>query len=113
MTREPTCHKCGRYCEVIKTGFYHRQDNGLTYTGDLFGCLACGHFQLHGIPSRSHIWDLLFGTASGLMEIDPKNKRYMAMLNPVLTVAPVFQQHMNEWYPNWGHPLPPVKETTQ
>ena len=105
------CIECSYECVTLKTGFYHRQDDGLTYDGDLFGCKRCGHYQLHGIPNRSHIFHNLIGTVSGTMVEDPKNGRYRAILNPMLIVTPEFVEHMKRWYPDWNHPLPLIEET--
>lgn len=105
------CIKCSYECIAIKNGFYHRQDDGLAYNGDLFGCERCGHYQLHGIPNRSHLFDNVMATASGTMVKDPKASRYMAILNPILIMAPGFSEYMKKWYPLWSHPLPPIEET--
>lgn len=112
MANSAKCTKCGEECRVIKNGFHHRWEmNGLTYTGDLWGCFGCGHFQLHGIPERSHLWEPLIGMVYGNRVTDPKNKRHLAILDPVLTVTPEFEHYMKTWYPHWGHAIPPTKET--
>ena len=84
----------------IKNGFYHVGPDAFTRSGDLWGCLKCKRFQLHGVPKPFPWWPI-YPCVDGAFETDPQNDLYNAYLEPDFLFSEHFIKHMEEWYPEW------------
>lgn len=95
------CTKCGNTMEVVKSGFQFLDDNNILFTSDLWGCITCRRFQIHGSPgSTNH----QFSRVKGDFEVvpDPGNLNMYAILDPKIQFSGEFNAHMIEWYPHWN-----------
>lgn len=93
------CIVCGQRMEPIKNGFYFLEPDSSVWAGDLWGCLSCRRFQVHGIPKVPVI--PLHASLKGVKATDLDNSTHDAILIPVLDFTKHFDSHMHEWYPYW------------
>ena len=93
------CIKCGRDLQVIKSGFLHIINQQVS-SSNLYGCLHCKRFQIHGRPAATRNVAMV----KGLIQDDPGNpKNYTAILDPVIEKMPSgFGEYMKEYYPYWN-----------
>lgn len=91
------CVRCGRTMKPVKNGFHHVGPDGCIRSADLWGCLSCNRFQVHGIPSGSAPWRPIFGYVSGEKVPDPGNERFTAYLEPEFWFLDPFFKYMAEW----------------
>jgi hypothetical protein len=118
---ERFCIKCGNALEAIKNGFYFITPDGLLKSSDLWGCIKCRRFQIHGIPSGSFPWRPVYGYVdAGELTDDltsPVNEAagsfiFQAYLDPTIIFLNPFYEHMKKRYPEWNFSKPRKTQTT-
>lgn len=99
---ERICIKCGQEMRPIKNGFIFQVDDELR-TADLWGCLTCDRYQIHGVPATQSLLKIYghLRLENSELVCDPGNDKFWAVLDPALTYTPHFKKHMAEWYPDW------------
>ena len=94
MERE--CIKCGQIMIPVKNGFYTVHNN-IFRSSDLWGCLPCRRFQIHGMPEGFEVTII----EGGELQPDPGSDTFLSILDPVMTLPSYFSSHMKEFYPEW------------
>lgn len=94
------CIRCGQVMQPIKNGFYYSMPDGKVRNSDLWGCLTCRRFQIHGSPKTPILIRNI--VKSGNFVVDPGGDNYLAILDPEIDFTEEFDKHMIKWYPEWN-----------